>query len=299
VIKVGTSFRLPNGFLSGKFDVIVRAMKGNFSGAWSAVSKMTVKLPPVTNIVTPSTMVGKSDRVSWSRVSGAVNYQVEILTKGTTKVVHRETTTDVSYVLPTNLPAGQYEFRVRALSADPSLSQATFGTKALTVADLPAIVKNFVDGIKAIAGNQQITLIIRNSQLETLGTYSGSTLPQAALKLVSLPNGNYPNILKVGSVSQVVRFTKPLPAPRVLVALPADGKPLVTWSPTVNGKAVTNAQITFISQTGKVTDMKMIKGSVGKYQSATALPKGSYTVYVRLYINGTPTEWFIVKVTRQ
>ena len=197
--------------------MVLRAVSWQ-TGDWSAIKRVVVKLGVVTNLVIPQALVGHGDRVTWARVSGAsADYGVLIRrTDGT--VVHRGTTAAAFYDLPKNLPVGRYEFAVNARSLNGKLSQNVSTVKSLNVADLPAQARTLVDGIAAVAGNERMTLIVRDARLQELGRYS--TPADLGVKLASLPFSQYGVVVKkdANRLGYVLQYEKRRPAPAASVS---------------------------------------------------------------------------------
>jgi len=193
----GTSYSIVNGLAFGMYRLQVRALNGTAEGAWSIAKVINVKLGVVTNLVIPQALVGRGDRVTWASVSGAsVGYGVLIRRIDGT-IVHRGTTAAAFYNLPKNLPVGRFQFAVRSRSLNGMLSQNVLTVKSLNVADLPAQARTVVDGIAAVAGNQRMTLIVRDARLQELGRYS--TPADLGVKLASLSFGQYGVVVKTVS----------------------------------------------------------------------------------------------------
>jgi hypothetical protein len=88
---------------------------GPWSSAWSVI---IVALPSAPNLLSPDNGSSTSDDTptfTWSSVSGATSYSIQVSTSSTfTTLEINETTSDTSYTPGSPLPAGTHYWRVRA-----------------------------------------------------------------------------------------------------------------------------------------------------------------------------------------
>jgi hypothetical protein len=213
----GVSLALPTGLAAGEFQLLVRAKNALSTGAWSVARALVVRLSPVQNLRVAAITVGEAGRVLWSRVAGAVDYEVTVRRAGAATAgpaVHRGLSTGAEYVLPNSLPVGEYLVLVRARGVAAGLA-SDVRQVAWSVRPLPVAVESFTSGVAAIANGGAVSVTVRDSKLKVLGTFS--SLPDLGVFLKNLPAGTYPNVVRTGSVSQVMRFVKLSASPLVSV----------------------------------------------------------------------------------
>jgi hypothetical protein len=291
----GVSLALPTGLAAGQYQVQVRAKNALSTGAWSAVRAFVVRLAPVQNLRVAAITVGEAGRVLWSRVAGAVDYEVTVRRAGAAgsglgAVVHRGSSTALVYVLPKSFPVGEYVVLVRARGAAAGLA-SDFSQVAWSVRPLPAAVESYSSGVAAVANGSSVTVTVRDSKLKVLGTFS--SLPDLGVFLMGLPAGMYPNVVRTGSVSQVVRFVKLHASPLVSVV----GGRLTVASPVGSGlsSVVQTALLLVPNVNNGPLPPVLLKGRAVGYGLPSGFSAGR--VYVRLmFADGSESDWAVVAV---
>jgi hypothetical protein len=288
----GLSYSVPSGLAAGQYRIEVRAKNDVATGAWAAARALVVKLSPVQNLRVAAITVGEAGRVLWSRVAGAVDYEVTVRRAGSAgsgaaglgAVVHRGASTGLVYVLPKSFPVGEYVVLVRARGAAAALA-SDVRQVAWSVRPLPAVVESYTSGVAAIANGGAVSVTVRDSKLKVLGTFSN--LSELGVFLKDLPAGMYPNVVRIGGVSQVVRFERTHAAPAVTIS----GDRLSVLSLVL---PVAKTDLLFVSSANGVQYPTVtLKGGVSSYLLPSGYRNGR--VYVRLsFLDGSRSAWAIV-----
>ncbi len=298
VTITGLSYSLTSGLSAGQYQVQVRAKNALSMGAWSAARALVVKLSPVQNLRVAAITVGEAGRVLWSRVAGAVDYEVTVRravaagsgAAGLGAVVHRGSAAGLVYVLPKSLPVGEYVVLVRARGVAARLA-SDFRQVAWSVRPLPAAVASFTSGVAAVANGGAVTVTVRDSKLKVLGTFS--SLTDLGVLLTGLPAGMYPNVVRSGSTSQVVRFEKLHGSPLVSVV----GGRLTVAAPVgsaVNSVVQTSLLLVPDGHDGPLPPVLLTGRAVG-YGLPSSFTAGR--VFVRLmFADGAESDWAMVAV---
>jgi hypothetical protein len=284
------SHRLAAGLSAGRYRVFVRGVDdAGRAAAWAWRDVAIVPLAQVTGVaVSGLGSANVAGSVAWRAVSGAVGYEV-LITGAGNREVRRVTVSGLSLALPTGLAAGEFQLQVRAKNA---LSTGAWSAaRALVVKPLPAVVESYTAGVAAVANGGAVTVTVRDSKLKVLGTFS--SLPDLGVFLMGLPAGMYPNIVRTGSVSQVVRFVKLHAAPVVSVV----GGRLTVAAPV--GSAVNSVEQSALllvpdDHDGPLPPV-LVQGLAVRYGLPSDFSAGR--VYVRLmFADGSESDWAVVAV---
>ena len=127
----GLSYVNTSGVAGDTYYYAVRAMNDEVDGKFSEVVTGTCRLPRPTVTATHGPNTGKP-KLTWKKVSGAVQYKVYRATSksGTYKLV--KTTTSTSFVDSNTTLGKTYYYRVRAVASDTAANSARSPAKALT-----------------------------------------------------------------------------------------------------------------------------------------------------------------------
>ena len=286
----GLSYTVPSGLAAGQYRIEVRAKNDVATGAWSVARALVVRLSPVQNLRVAAITVGEAGRVLWSRVAGAVDYEVTVRRAGSAAVVHRGSATGAEYVLPKSLPVGEFLVLVKARGGAAGLA-SDVRQVAWSVRRLPAVVESFTSEVAAVANGGAVTVTVRDSKLKVLGTFS--SLTDLGVFLKDLPAGTYPNVVRTGSVSQVVRFEKLHASPLVSVV----GGRLTVAAPVGSGlnSVVQTALLLVPNVNNGPLPPVLVQGRAVGYGLPSSFSAGR--VYVRLmFADGSGSDWAIVTV---
>ena len=162
---------------------------------------------------------------------------------------------------------------------------------AWSVRRLPAVVESFTSEVAAVANGGAVTVTVRDSKLKVLGTFS--SLTDLGVFLKDLPAGTYPNVVRTGSVSQVVRFEKLHASPLVSVV----GGRLTVAAPVGSGlnSVVQTALLLVPNVNNGPLPPVLVQGRAVGYGLPSSFSAGR--VYVRLmFADGSGSDWAIVTV---
>jgi hypothetical protein len=180
---------------------------------------------------------------------------------------------------------------VQVRAKNPLSTGAWSAARAVVVKPLPAVVASFTSEIAAVANGGAVTVTVRDSKLKVLGTFS--SLPDLGVFLMGLPAGMYPNVVRTGSVSQVVRFVKLHASPLVSFV----GGRLTVATPV--GSAVNSVVQTALLLVPNGDDGPLppvlLKGRAVGFGLPSSFFAGK--VYVRLmFADGSESDWAVVAV---
>jgi hypothetical protein len=114
VRTIGTGWTVPADLVSGReYQVRVRAVNDRDKGQWAAPVSIRVATP------TPRTSVAPGPAFSWTSVTGAARYTVELIDRTTGQRTHRVSVPTLAWTPPDGAaPGHRYQWRVRAENAD-------------------------------------------------------------------------------------------------------------------------------------------------------------------------------------
>ena len=138
----GTSFTIPVDLANGTYQVDVRTS--------SSVDPATVSDYSITKtfrVAVPPTLIGPTGRVSaaaptlnWSGVLGGQTYQIEVRSLTRNVIVFAQSGLNaLNYKVPSNLPLGNYSFRVRAISAFGDVSDWSAAINPFQIVTAPTL----------------------------------------------------------------------------------------------------------------------------------------------------------------
>jgi hypothetical protein len=304
----GTSFTMPTDLENGTYLVDVRTS--------SSVDPATVSDYSITKtfrVAVPPTLIGPTGRVSvaaptlnWSGVLGGQTYQIEVRSLTRNVIVFAQSGLNaLNYKVPSNLPLGNYSFRVRAISAFGDVSDwsaainpfqivtaptltgpgaSTFSTKPTfswtnlsgSVGVGAAIVPVYDFVLDQVSPSGVVTPNFRIANGLTSTSYTIPTALPAGLYrarvLARTPDttGDYSTILEfsVGGVPVVNA-----------IGSTTDTTPTISWK-SVDGASGYQIFIALDSDPTKILVQQTGIGSLS-YTPTIALAKGKYRVWVR------------------
>ena len=113
----GTNIRIPQDLADANYEVFVRAQSERYYGAWSASRYFAVGASPEITSPENNEKAGSQPKFIWTGISGAERYEIWVLNKDTNAyVVQVSNVTGTSYTPVQQLPLGEYQVTVRAIS---------------------------------------------------------------------------------------------------------------------------------------------------------------------------------------
>jgi subtilisin-like proprotein convertase family protein len=113
----GTSIRVPQDLPNANYEVLVRAQSGRFFSNWSAPRFFAVGASPAITSPVTDQKAGAQPKFVWTSISGAERYEVWVLNVDTNAyVIQVSNVTGTTYTSTRNLPLGEYQVTVRAIS---------------------------------------------------------------------------------------------------------------------------------------------------------------------------------------
>ena len=302
----GTSFTPTSDLGIGSYTVEVRT--------YSSVDAATVSNWSVARnfrVTTAPTLIGPSGRVAdatptlnWSGVLGGQTYQVEIFSLSRNVVAYMATGINaLNFTVPADLPIGQYQFKVRALSAFGELSDWSpsmnfqivaapilLGPASSTFNRTPSFAWNdmagIVGGVLAGATSYDFSLdfIPAAGQSDVIYSVVSTTNTDYTIAR-TLPLGLYQAKVRarsadtLGDYSSILEFYVGGNPVVNAIGSTTDNTPTITWRP-VDGAA--GYSIFIALETGPVVAVVEQSG-IGStsFTVPTTLAKGGYRVWVR------------------
>ena len=291
-----TSYRSTEGLGSGVYSATVRAFNSAREfGLWSTTIQFTVLAAPA--VVTP-VIGGTFDRtpaLSWTAVSGAINYDVMLTNTVTKAVVYRDRyVTGLSYLVPRDLADATYEVTVRAqngayfsawsaprvfsVGAPPTI---TTPGNTTTVGSRPKFVWT------GISGTERYEIWVQNVDTGVYAFKVDNITQTTFTAQIDLPLAKYRVYVRaISTLGEITEWSKP-------VEFISGGVANVT-SPTANATTVSRPIISWSSVTGAVGYVVQIRNldtntvtlttapqPGNSYVLTTALPSGRYRVWVQ------------------
>jgi hypothetical protein len=291
-----TSYRSTEGLGSGVYSATVRAFNSAREfGLWSTTIQFTVLAAPA--VVTP-VIGGTFDRtpaLTWTAVSGAINYDVMLTNTVTKAVVYRDRyVTGLSYLVPRDLADATYEVTVRAqngayfsawsaprvfsVGAPPTI---TTPGNTTTVGSRPKFVWT------GISGTERYEIWVQNVDTSVYAFKVDNITQTTFTAQIHLPLAKYRVYVRaISTLGEITEWSKP-------VEFISGGVANVT-SPAANATTVSRPVISWSSVTGAVGYVVQIRNldsntvtlttvpqPGNSYVLTTALPSGRYRVWVQ------------------
>lgn len=284
---------------------------------WSDQLNFTVVAPAAPTVTGPSGVVPNgTPTFAWSSTTGAATYDlwVDNLTTGATKVVYQTGLNSTSFTPTTPLGTGNYRFWVRANNdAGSSGAWSTGGDFTVDVA-LPAVPtfnspsagttsNNQVSySWNAVSGATRYELWVTNASTGALVTRQENLTATSFSTGSPLAAGGYVAWIRsfdsTGGTrgwSPALNFSVALPAVPTLIGptgTQSNGTPTFTWS-AVSGADKYDLYVAN-AQGAVVIRQQTLTGTT--YTPTTALPRGSYTAWIRsLSSLGESAGWSIAQ----
>ena len=291
-----TSYRSTEGLGSGVYSATVRAFNSAREfGLWSTTIQFTVLAAPA--VVTP-VIGGTFDRtpaLTWTAVSGAINYDVMLTNTVTKAVVYRDRyVTGLSYLVPRDLADATYEVTVRAQNG--SYFSAWSAPRVFSVGAPPTITtpgNTTTVGSRpkfvwtGISGTERYEIWVQNVDTGVYAFKVDNITQTTFTAQIHLPLAKYRVYVRaISTLGEITEWSEP-------VEFISGGVANVT-SPTANATTVSRPVISWSSVTGAVGYVVQIRNldtntvslttapqPGNSYVLTTALPSGRYRVWVQ------------------
>ena len=118
-LLTGTTFTPSSALPAGRYRIWVRSFSSQTQpGPWSETVEFTIAAAPV--VTAPQGLIGsETPTITWSAVTGAVSYDVRVITSSNGQQLFLETgVTGTTFESPVKLSVGTHEVSVRSVNAD-------------------------------------------------------------------------------------------------------------------------------------------------------------------------------------
>lgn len=311
-----TSYRSTEGLGSGVYSATVRAFNSAREfGLWSTTMQFTVLAAPA--VVTPviGSTFDRTPALTWTAVSGAVNYDVMLTNVATSEVQRDRFVTGLTYLVPRDLANSTYEVRVRAqngsyysqwsaprlfsVGAPPTI---TTPENSATVGSRPKFVWT------GVSGTERYEVWARNADTGVTAFRMDNITQTTITAPTALPLARYRFFVRaISTLGEVTAWSKP-------VEFIAGAVSNVT-SPTANSTTVSRPIISWTSVAGAVGYVVQIRNldtdtvalttapqPGNNYALTSALPGGRYRVWVQAVSSagyrsnwGTPVDFSVTE----